>query len=837
LGQVKGDTLRHLSLNHGLRMPALNLIGIAGLAAVILVILIIMFIIFFGIKSIKGGGVFLSTLPKYLVSVFAMITILAVFVPLNPNMPHSGLDLSWILSMNQAVTQNLKVGKEIIFTFGPYASICTQSYHPATDYLMVFGSLFSGLCYAVSLLYLAKEKEPYFLFVFLVFLAGYSYSEDSLLFSYPLILAASVSKYITEVDQHEKANPNPWQILAIAIIFAPLGLLPLVKGSFLLICGAMAVLISTYFLYHRYRKLALIVLISPLVSTAIFWEISGQSLLFLPSYFVSMSQIIPGYTEAMSIQGNNTEILSYLLAAIAIIWALVKSDEITVQTKVFQSICFALFLFISFKSGFVRHDLHAITAGTSLIIAILIIIISRISVDKRHIIVLLISITAWAYIDKSYINISTSQVFENIRKTYVSSWDGLRSRMTESNNLQNRFEQSLDEIEKEYTVPALQGTTDIYSFDQAYLLASNNKWNPRPIMQSHMVYTPKLAQINEQHLRGNRAPDNVLFRVQPIDGRLPSLEDGLSWPALFDNYNVTKLDNDLAYLRKNQLINSSSAFDVIHHGTHKTGDDVVLPITNAPIFAELDLKPTLLGKLLGIVFKPPQLNLTLKFKDVTNKDYRVLSNMMQSGFFISPLVKNTKDFVFLATGNQRYLKNNMVESIVVTPSYGGSIFWSATYTLEMKAYRGEMVSPLPENFFDNMIYSVPEGYAEAKSSGCDGSIDVVNGRSPAPQKVSGFLSVEGWLAVSAKTGIVPDDIFVTLKNQSGITRYIETRRTPRNDVKVFFQQPAMPDVGYSTTIDVTALNGEYVLGLARGYKGELEQCQQFNIPLIIGEVD
>lgn len=37
---------------------------------------------------------------------------------------------------------------------------------------------------------------------------------------------------------------------------------------------------------------------------------------------------------------------------------------------------------------------------------------------------------------------------------------------------------------------------------------------------------------------------------------------------------------------------------------------------------------------------------------------------------------------------------------------------------------------------------------------------------------------------------------------------------------------------------VTAFNGvEYVLGLARGYKGKLEQCGQFNLPVTIGEVN
>ena len=145
---------------------------------------------------------------------------------------------------------------------------------------------------------------------------------------------------------------------------------------------------------------------------------------------------------------------------------------------------------------------------------------------------------------------------------------------------------------------------------------------------------------------------------------------------------------------------------------------------------------------------------------------------------------------------------------------------------------------LPMDFLDNVVDSLPQNYdVVIPASNCDGSIDIVNGVSPAPQKIvtSSLLSVDGWLAVSAKDGIAPDDIFVTLKSPSGTTEYVETHRTPRNDVNVYFKQLAMPDVGFTTTIDITALNGEYVLGLAMGYKGKLGQCEQFNIPLKIGD--
>ena len=118
---------------------------------------------------------------------------------------------------------------------------------------------------------------------------------------------------------------------------------------------------------------------------------------------------------------------------------------------------------------------------------------------------------------------------------------------------------------------------------------------------------------------------------------------------------------------------------------------------------------------------------------------------------------------------------------------------------------------------------------------CEGFIDVVNGISPAPASltISNTLSVDGWMAISGKDGVVPDAVFVTLSDENGKKIYIKARRTPRPDVKEYYKQPGMPDPGYTAFIDVSTLSGKYTLGLSRIYKGTLESCQQFSLPLLI----
>jgi hypothetical protein len=136
-----------------------------------------------------GTAVLVRKILRYLSAVLLGVTILAVFLPFTPKFPGSGLDPSWMFAMNQAVAQGLVFGTDVIFTYGPYASVFTAFYHPATDHLMIAGALLFGACYFLSLPLLAKGRNYCWVARIAFFLAGLMYSRDALLFSYPLLLA------------------------------------------------------------------------------------------------------------------------------------------------------------------------------------------------------------------------------------------------------------------------------------------------------------------------------------------------------------------------------------------------------------------------------------------------------------------------------------------------------------------------------------------------------------------------------------------------------------------------------------------------------------------------
>lgn len=141
-------------------------------------------------------------------------------------------------------------------------------------------------------------------------------------------------------------------------------------------------------------------------------------------------------------------------------------------------------------------------------------------------------------------------------------------------------------------LPALEGTSDIYNYNQAVLLASGNTWNPRPAFQSFQAVSPYLAGVNYDHLvNKSSAPDNIFFRVETIDWRFPSLDDGLSWKALLGLYKPYGWTDkkDYLILRRDD---SSEELPVKKTKSIKgqIGHEIVNPYSNGLVFVKLHIK-------------------------------------------------------------------------------------------------------------------------------------------------------------------------------------------------------------------------------------------------------
>lgn len=773
-------------------------------------------------------------LASWLVKILLLVTIVVMFVPLYPGMPAASLDPSWVLGMNQAVSQNFGIGTDVVFTFGPYSSVYTRAYHPATDLIMLSGSLYLALICWLSLVFLAKKNSFVLLFSFFVLFSGLIFSRDALLFFLPLLVGLSTFKICSS---HNQTSSNGYPInFFVFIIFSSLGFLPLVKGSLLILCCAVSILCAAFFLLKKRNALALTSLLSPLVSMVFFWMVSGQPTTGLSSYFINMIPIVSGYTEAMALKGNTREITIYVAASLALLLSVFFKSNKDMPTRMFLVSIYFVFLFLSFKAGFVRHDGHALAAGTSILLAG----ISTFFLLNNRFSKLLIapSLIASFYIISNYATITSSELLNNTTSTFSLSWSGIKNRITLENWPRSIFDNALESLKAEANLPVLKGTSDIYSYNQSYLIASGNDWTPRPVFQSYSVYTPALAEMNKQYLLGKNAPDNIIFRVEPIDERMPSIEDGASWPILMTNYRPVHLKNNFLFLEKNKNPEgvSTSSFSVMDE-KHKFGDIVELPVSDQPLFAKIEITPTIIGRLASILFKPSQLQLTVELGSGIKKQYRIVSGMAKSGFIVSPLIENTLDFSMLYA-DAGPLDEKIVKSISISPKGRNSLLWKNEYAISLTKINPKTYSDISKIYdLDGFESSIPAGNI-IQAEKCNGSIDAINDISPTPEHIelkSGFIHINGWLVSSVEKGTLPEETYVAFTDIEHNQKFLKVRTAPRGDIAGYFKKPELNMSGYSSIADVSSMHGEYIIGLAMKTSGKIEICPQFKIKATINK--
>ena len=610
---------------------------------------------------------------SFVLSILLLSAIIAILVPLTPPMPE--VTDSEKFAMNYAVSQGMVVGKDVIYTYGPYSSIYSGQYFPATDFRMVVCCLYLAFSFWLPLVLLLKNVDWRWTFTLFLALSGLIYFRDVLLLAIPFLVGLAVFKELATKDKQGWLQ-NKYAPLSIAILFAPFGLLPLTKGTILLTCAAVSAFCALVLFVNRFKVLAIICLLTPIISMLLFWLASGQSLGNLYGYFTSMNSIISGYTNAMSVFGQPFEVIRYLASALLLLIAIYRQKDI--QQKYFLIGIYSIFLFISFKGGFVRHDAHALLSATSLLLAALLLPFVGIR-SKFSLFAIAFSLFSVAYIDGNYTRTTPTSYFNFAKANYSNAYNGIKNRIENKDWLNKRYEEALSNIRGKVNFPPLQGKTDIYSYNQAYIFAYGYQWSPRPAFQSYTAYTPELAELNKKNLEGTNAPDNIIFGIEPIDERLPSTEDGVSWSLLLAQYKPTQLINKYLFLEKKNGV-AVSPLQWAEGQRFHFGQIVELPKSPQPLYAKIIIKPTLFGRIKTILFKPATLSISLQMTDGSTKQFRLAAGMTTAGVMLSPLIETTAEFNALYS-QEKSLNKKLVQSFVIESKHGSKIDWDKEYVV------------------------------------------------------------------------------------------------------------------------------------------------------------
>lgn len=763
-----------------------------------------------------------------------LLTTLALFVPFSPKMVGASLDPSWAMGINQAVAQGLSFGEELIFTLGPYGGVFSWHYHPATAQLILVSAVFLALCYWVSILVLMRGTHWIWSVPLWFVLSAFSYSRDALLLSYPLVVGL-VCYRMTAVDEESPAASIHRSVLLV-VLFSAFGLLILVKGTALFLCAALTGLCCAYFIGNGLARYASICAVSVILSVAFFWSLAGQALQALPEYIESVLRIAGGYTEAMGKGGEPREVAAYLLGTSLLLLVVIVNRRLAPRAKVFVFSILFVFFFMLFKAGFVRQGPgHIYIAASGVLVGS---VVLPYVVHSRRIMAaaIIASVAVWAYIDSHHQNTTMEGVARNVANLYGNAWRGLRKRLADHEWPRSQYDASLRALRNQASLPVVDGTSDVYSYRQSLIIASGNSWLPRPVFQSYAAFTPWLTAINREHLSSDNGADNIFFQVEPIDNRMPSSEDGPSWPVLLHQYEPIRYASDFLMLRRKEGTPDLGERLRWRAEKHRLGQEVQVDPSERMLFVRVLVSPTLWGRLRTILFRGGILEITLELVNGTKRRYRMVPGLGKGGFLLSPLIEDTTDFGLLY-GDRDYLDGKAVRAFRIDSKNGEESFWEKEYLVLF----AELVPPPPTpGFGGNDFRSVSVDQARGGGGiavGCRGSIDKVNGlpSSARVPYISELAKVSGWVASSLKPPTLAENVFVVMVDEAGEEIYYPARQSLRFDVRNRFMSGLLARSGFQAIADVSELEGKYTLGVAVRAEGRIARCPAISVPIVVAK--
>jgi hypothetical protein len=618
-----------------------------------------------------------------------------------PTDPPSGSDLkcvdhSWKLVLDWAFKHHQQFGRDIIFPYGPLGFLvggCDPVNYPAYCLHWTFFTVIIWLAgWQLARHFSANIAVAWLWFVLFVGLAGLpvEMSLDVRLLV-PVVLLVTLHFFV-----EGRLSRVAEYLLALA-----LGGSALVKFSTLVMgTGVILILAADEVIFRRrFPKVAGCFC----ASIGACWLLDGQQANGFWPYLTTSWQLTSGYTEAMMTDavGDLRNVIAFWLAATAValplVWVAAQK-----QRRVAVGTCLSLFFvtFLVFKHGYVRHDIHVVVA----VLFVLLLGLAGLAVawpELRHKppryrrLGILLMVVIGAYGVSSFDLLAGKEnLFTDLAKTWnCQSLAALNAAVVDRKILADKYGQYLAEIRDQFPVPPLTGTVDYYFRNQAALLAAGLQYCPRPIFQSYSAYTPVLERGNAAFLKGDRAPENILLSMQPIDMRFPSLDDSLSWPELLTRYDLRQTTPEWVRLQH-------SSQPRTYHLTPVMNQDLVfgqtfsqIP-TNGLIWAELEIDPTLSGKLASLLYKPSTLWMLLHLRNGTGRACRIVPQMAGCGFLLSPFVENNPEFASLMSAGQDALAGQEIVSLAISAYTETGTTSDYESPLQLRLYRLEL-TPLP----------------------------------------------------------------------------------------------------------------------------------------------
>jgi hypothetical protein len=600
---------------------------------------------------------------------------LTALVPWQQGYPDLTLDGSWVMVLHEAYARGWRFGVDIVFTYGPLGFIVGGSYHPATGNLMLaLWVLVAGGFWAVLFALARKLVSSAIVALLLIAsaIAVASVGTDSFLFGVVVL----VPIVYLAVDRTESKLLHA--TAALVAFVALVKFTYLVAGVLLVGCVAADVAVRT-----RRVPRVLLAFAGPWLAG---WVASGQRPWDVPAYLFTSLEVASGYGPAMPLDGPIEEVYTWAGLSVAFVAFTFAAAR---PFPWLLALGFAGWTFIAFKAGFVRHDAHAVAGATALMLAL---ILYGAFVAPRHgrivkalfVCLLAYGTVAFSGVVETYYRVQFSKFVEwKIRNESVDDAKAALAIFAGTDARPAAYQANLDRLRAKHPVPATPGSVDVFQSLSGLPIAHDLDYRPRPVFQSYVTYSERLARYNAEYLASERAPQFVLVHVDAVDAHAPLAEDAASWPVLLSYYELRDLRHGYVLLERAavpkplEITPIATQPAAVLRGTYKVpdaGDDLV--------WVEISVRRTALGWLQGLLFQIPPPVLHVELQDGTAHDFRLPVAVARGGFILSPALVNEMDFARTVAGEPP--RSDRVVRVRVSPPIGAEAYYAPDYALSFK---------------------------------------------------------------------------------------------------------------------------------------------------------
>jgi len=634
-----------------------------------------------------------STIYLWVLLVVYFVVLLPRIQPASFDWPTVGLDPSYSVVMAEVHEQGWHFGSEIVFNYGPWASLITRQFQQDTAILIMVASLLATVFIAWGLAELTRATSSSGVAIFMIAIAAMmTFPNQSFFMSIPALMVI-VNLNCPRIN---------WGFSAIGILVGAIASLAkfTIFPLFVLAC----LILDGVAIVHRRAPMHLV---SATVAMIVLFSIIGQEPGDLLKFIKGGFEISSGYTAAMSIPGHPLEWLLWLTMAGCLIAPLLlqvrNGSSLSFKTR---SISYAYFLiaigslFVLFKLGFVRHDLHSLVAWGGL--AIVGLLYGALLYPARE-------TRKWAKATFALMIIAGTAYFALLSRAshHFSFPLSLQTAQTVKSQIaelvqcasnpdlwlqqhQARRISALEAIRSQHPLPAFDGAVDVIPSIQSNLIANKLDYRPRPTIQEYTTYSAPLIERNRRFFESGRAPEYLLMQPGSIDNRHSASAEGALWPLFLERYEPALRVDEMIALRKRQ----SPLVDLLGIPVETTArfrEDIALPPGADPLFFKADIRMTLFGRALEFIFKPPMTQMVAHYGDGTRQAYRIIPAMIREGMIISPLVSTATDYLLLAAGHLETPLWHRPIAIQFEMDWLGKLAYDPTIAISFTPIRADML--------------------------------------------------------------------------------------------------------------------------------------------------